>query len=91
VKVGLDGFHWAEVVGYFASKAHIVPTAVAYKGNFFVGDLACHWYLPFMGDYTKWYNERPATGLRAIVGLALDKPKYLRAGTQSTFPSSRGG
>lgn len=75
VKAGLDG-NIQEVVDISASQGHIVPTAVAYKGNFFVGDLGV---FPITGissvfKITPSGNiKKIATGFSAILGLVLDK------------------
>jgi hypothetical protein len=75
VKVGLDG-SIKEVVDISASEGHIVPTAVAYKGNFFVGDLGV---FPITGISSVFKItpsgtlKKIATGFSAIVGLVPDK------------------
>jgi len=75
VKVGLDG-SIQEVVDISASEGHIVPTAVAYKGNFFVGDLGV---FPITGISSVFkitpggIIKKIATGFSAIVGLVPDK------------------
>ena len=75
VKVGLDG-SIKEVVDISASQGHIVPTAVAYKGNFFVGDLGL---FPIAGISSVFKItpsgtlKKIATGFSAIVGLVTDK------------------
>jgi len=75
VKIGLDG-SIREVVDISASEGHIVPTAVAYKGNFFVGDVGV---FPITGissvfKITPSGNmKKIATGFSSIVGLVADK------------------
>ena len=75
VKVGLDG-SIREVVDISASQGHIVPTAVAYKGNFYVGDLGV---FPITGISSIFKitpdgtMKKIATGFSAILGLVLDK------------------
>ena len=75
VKIGLDG-SIREVVDISASEGHIVPTAVAYKGNFFVGNVGV---FPITGissvfKITPSGNmKKIATGFSAIVGLVADK------------------
>lgn len=96
VKVGLDG-SIKEVVDISASEGHIVPTAVAYKGNFFVGDLGV---FPIAG-ISSVYKITPsgimkkiATGFRAIVGLVPDKNSniyVLEMTTNQPFPAPGAG
>src|SRR5436190_4646939 len=75
VKVGLNG-SIQEVVDISASEGHIVPTALAYKGNFFVGDLGV---FPITGISSVFKitpdgtMKKIATGFSAIVGLVADK------------------
>ena len=75
VKAGLDG-NIQEVVDISASQGHIVPTALAYKGNFFVGDVGV---FPITGissilKITPSGNlKKIATGFSAILGLVVDK------------------
>jgi len=75
VKVGLDG-SIQEVVDISASQGHIVPTAVAYKGNFFVGDL-CVFPIAGISSVFKITPsgtlKKIATGFSAIVGLVTDQ------------------
>ena len=74
VKVGLDG-SIQEVVDISASQGHIVPTALTYKGNFFVGDLGV---FPITGISSVFKItpsgslKKIATGFSAIVGLVAD-------------------
>ena len=75
VKVGLDGTI-KEVVDISATEGHIVPTALAYKGNFYVGDLGV---FPITGISSVFKitpagtMKKIATGFSAILGLVLDK------------------
>ena len=75
VKIGLDG-SIQEVVDISASEGHIVPTAVAYKGNFFVGNLGV---FPTTGISSVFkitpsgIMKKIATGFNAIVGLVPTK------------------
>jgi hypothetical protein len=64
------------VVDVSASQGHIVPTALAYKGNFFLGNLGTFPVVPGTqtvfkltpsGQLKPW-----ATGLTTILGLAFD-------------------
>ena len=64
------------VVDVSASQGHIVPTAVAYKGNFFFGNLGT---FPIMPGTQKILKLTPsgnlqtwATGFTTVVGLAFD-------------------
>ena len=75
VKVSLDG-NIQLVADISASEGHIVPTALAYKGNFYVGNLGV---FPITGNcsifkITPSGNiKKIATGFSAIVGLVIDK------------------
>ncbi len=59
-----------------ATQGHIVPTALAYKGNFYVGDLGV---FPITGTSSVFKItpsgkiKKIATGFSAILGLVLDK------------------
>ncbi len=64
------------VVDISASQGHIVPTALAYHGNFFVGNL--HPF-PIVDGSSNIYKINPAgevkvwaTGLTTVLGLAFD-------------------
>lgn len=75
VKASLDG-NIELVTDISVSQGHNVPTALAYKGNFFVGNLG---EFPIMGNssifkITPSGNiKKIATGFSAIIGLVLDK------------------
>ena len=75
VKVSLDG-NIELVTDISASEGHIVPTALAYKGNFFVGNLG---EFPITGNSSIFKitpsgnMKKIATGFSAILGLVLDK------------------
>jgi len=75
VKVSLDG-NIQLVADISASEGHIVPTALAYKGNFYVGNLGV---FPITGNcsifkITPSGNiKKIATGFSAILGLVMDK------------------
>ena len=96
VKVGLDGsIH--EVVDISASEGHIVPTAVAYKGNFFVGDVGV---FPITGISSVFkitpsgIMKKIATGFSAIVGLVADKNSniyVLEMTANNLFPTPGAG
>ncbi|MFL5740942.1 MAG: ScyD/ScyE family protein [Flavisolibacter sp.] len=66
----------SRVVDVSASQGHIVPTALAYHGNFFVGNLNT---FPIVDGSSKILKITPsgqvqvwATGLTTILGLAFD-------------------
>ena len=66
----------SRVADISASQGHIVPTAVAYHGNFYVGNL---YTFPIPGGASKIMKMTPsgyvstvATGLDTVVGLAFD-------------------
>ena len=75
VKVGLNG-NIQLVTDISASEGHIVPTALAYKGNFFVGELGL---FPITGNSSIFKitpsgnMKKIATGFNAIVGIVMDK------------------
>lgn len=75
VKASLDG-NIQLVTDISASEGHIVPTALAYKGNFFVGNLG---EFPILGNSSIFKitpsgnMKKIATGFSAILGLVLDK------------------
>ena len=75
VKAGLDG-KIELVTDISASQGHIVPTALDYKGNFFIGSLG---EFPIVGN-SSIFKVTPsgnikkiATGFSAIIGLVVDK------------------
>jgi hypothetical protein len=92
VKVTLDG-SIQEVVDISASQGHIVPTALAYKGNFYVGNLGV---FPITG-ISSVFKITPAgiikniaTGFSTILGLVLDKNSniyVLEMTTNNPFPT----
>ncbi|MGB8475993.1 MAG: ScyD/ScyE family protein [Candidatus Acidiferrum sp.] len=64
-----------------ASQGHIVPTAVAYNGNFFVGNLNT---FPIQEGSSKILKITPSgrvktvvTGVTTVLGLAFDREGYL--------------
>ncbi|CAN5182449.1 hypothetical protein BH11BAC5_BH11BAC5_41980 [soil metagenome] len=95
VKIGLDG-SIAEVVDISASQGHIVPTALAYKGNFYVGDLGV---FPATGISSVFkitpsgMMKKIATGFNAIIGLVMDKNSniYVLEMTANPFPAPGAG
>jgi len=75
VKVTTDGTV-SRVIDVSASQGHVVPTAIALHGNFFVGNLDTFpiganvskvWKVTASGQITEW-----ADGFSTIVGLAFD-------------------
>jgi hypothetical protein len=81
------------VVDVSATQGHIVPTAIAYKGNFFFGNLGTFPVTPGTqnimkltpsGNLTTW-----ATGLTTVLGLAIDnrdRMYVLESMTEPGFP-----
>ena len=96
VKVSLAG-NIQEVVDISASQGHIVPTALAYKGNFLVGDLGV---FPITGISSVFKItpsgtlKKIATGFSAIVGLVADKNSniyVLEMTADNPFPTPGAG
>jgi hypothetical protein len=65
------------VVDISAKVGHIVPTAIAYHGNFYVGNLSV---FPIAGGASKVYKITPsgqmkedASGLNTVLGLVFDE------------------
>jgi len=96
VKVGLDG-SIQEVVDISASEGHIVPTALGYKGNFFVGDLGV---FPIAGISSVFkitpsgIMKKIAAGFSAIVGLVPDNNSniyVLEMTANNPFPTPGAG
>lgn len=64
------------VIDISASQGHIIPTALDYKGNFFVGSLG---EFPIEGNSSIFKitpsgnMKKIATGFSAIIGLVVDK------------------
>jgi hypothetical protein len=81
------------VVDVSASQGHVVPTAIAYKGNFFVGNLGDFpvapgyeqvWKLTPSGNLKTW-----ARGLTTVLGLVFgphDRLYVLESMTAPGFP-----
>lgn len=74
-KVTTDG-DISRVIDISASQGHVVPTALAYKGNFYVGNLDT---FPIPGNASKIYKITPsgqikvvAEGLNTVLGLVID-------------------
>lgn len=75
VKVTTDG-SISRVIDISASQGHIVPTALSYHGNFYVGNLDT---FPIPGGGSKIYKITPsgeikvvAPGLNTVLGLVFD-------------------
>jgi hypothetical protein len=75
-KVTISG-HISRLIDISASQGHIVPTAIAYHGNFYVGNLDT---FPIPPGGSKIFKITPsgdikvvATGLNTILGLVFDK------------------
>lgn len=75
IKVTTSG-EITRVIDFSAHFGHIVPTSVAYKGNFFVGNLTT---FPLVGGAASIYKVTPsgeakvwATGFTGILGVAFD-------------------
>ena len=82
----------SRVVDVSASQGHIVPTALAYKGNFFLGNLGTFPVVPGAetvfkltpsGQLKPW-----ATGLTTILGLAFDGRNHMYVLETSNGPGS---
>ncbi|MBB1286742.1 ScyD/ScyE family protein [Flavisolibacter sp. BT320] len=75
VEVGLDG-QISEVADISATEGHIVPTALAYKGNFYFGNLGTFPIQPQSAIYKvnpAGKIQTIATGFSAILGLVIDQ------------------
>jgi len=75
VKVTTDG-QVSRVIDVSASQGHVVPTAITYRGNFFIGNLDTFpigvgvskvWKVTPSGEIDTW-----AEGLNTVLGLAFD-------------------
>ncbi len=86
--------HITRVIDISASQGHIVPTAVAYRGNFYVGNLNT---FPIVQGSSKIYKITPggqisvfAEGLTTVLGVAIDKRGRIYAlenTTNNPFPT----
>src|SRR5678815_768966 len=84
----------SRVVDISASQGHIVPTVVAYHGNFYVGNLRT---FPITGGASSIYKITPdgtidivATGFNTVLGLVIDQRNrmYVLENTAGpTFPT----
>jgi len=76
VKVTIGG-EISRVIDISASQGHVVPTVVAYHGNFYVSNLNT---FPITGGASSIYKITPdgsikvvATGFNAVLGLVIDQ------------------
>ncbi len=93
VRVSTSG-NISRIIDFSASYGHIVPTAVAYHGNFFVGNL--HPF-PIVDGSSSLYKVTPsgqsmvwATGFTTILGVAIDQQRriyVLENTTGNPFPT----
>ena len=89
VKVTTSG-NISRVIDVSASQGHIVPTALAYHGNFYFGNL---YTFPIMPGSSKIFKVTPSgriqvreTGLTTVVGLVFDNQDRMYALEMSTAP-----
>jgi sugar lactone lactonase YvrE len=95
-KIQLDGTV-SRVVDISASQGHIVPTAMDYRGNFYVGNLQT---FPIMGN-SKIFKINPAgnmhvvaENLSTVLGLVITKTSWmyvLEMTTGAAFPTPGAG
>lgn len=90
--------HVSRVIDVSASQGHVVPTTIAYHGNFFVGNLKTFpivpgsskvWKITPSGSMKTW-----ATGLTTVLGLAFDhrgRMYVLENTTVAGFPTPNTG
>ncbi len=89
VKVTTSG-NISRVIDVSASQGHIVPTALAYHGNFYFGNLNT---FPIVPGSSKIFKVTPSgniqereTGLTTVVGLVFDNQARMYALEMSTAP-----
>jgi hypothetical protein len=84
----------SRVVDVSASQHHIVPTSIAYQGNFFLGNLGTFPVVPGSETIFKLNpagNLKPwVSGLSTVLGLALDPQGRLYALESMTAPGFPG-
>ena len=88
----------SRVADFSASQGHIVPTALAYHGDFFVGNLGL---FPIVEGSSSIYKVRPdgrvrvwATGFTTILGLVFDSHDrlyVLESSVGTPFPAPEHG
>lgn len=84
----------SRVVDISATEGHIVPTAVAYHGNFYVGNLHTFPIVPGSSKILKitpsGQLETVVTGLTTVLGVAFDREGFmyiLENTTDNPFPT----
>ena len=89
VKVTTNG-NISRVIDVSASQGHIVPTALAYHGNFYFGNLNT---FPIVPGSSKIFKVTPSgqiqereSGLTTVVGLVFDNRDRMYALEMSTAP-----
>ena len=97
VKVKKNG-NVSRVIDFSATYGHIVPTAVAYHGNFFVGNLNT---FPVVAGNSNIYKVTPsgqsqvwATGFSTVLGLVFDNQArmyVLESSSVDGFPTPNTG
>ena len=90
VKVTTSG-NISRVVDISATQGHIVPTVVAYHGNFYISNLNT---FPITGGASSIYKVTPdgtisvvATGFNAVLGLAIDQQNRMYVLENTAGPS----
>jgi hypothetical protein len=97
VKITTDG-NISRVLDFSAHYGHIVPTAMAYEGNFFVGNLST---FPLAVGNSNIYKVTPsgevkvwATGFTSVLGVAFDQQHrmyVLESSPANGFPTPNVG
>ena len=97
VKVSTNG-NISRVIDFSAFYGHVVPTAVAYHGNFYVGNLNT---FPIVAGSSNIYKVTPsgqsqiwATGFSAVLGVAFDNQArmyVLETSSVNGFPTPNTG
>jgi hypothetical protein len=97
VKVSTNG-NISRVIDFSALYGHVVPTAVAYHGNFYVGNLNT---FPIVAGNSNIYKVTPsgqsqiwATGFSAVLGVAFDNQArmyVLETSSVNGFPTPNTG
>jgi hypothetical protein len=90
VKVTTSG-DISRVIDISASQGHIVPTVVAYHGNFYVSNLST---FPLTGGASSIYKITPdgtikivATGFNSVLGLVIDQQNRMYVLENTAGPS----
>jgi len=97
IKVSTNG-NISRVIDFSALYGHVVPTAVAYHGNFYVGNLNT---FPIVAGSSNIYKVTPsgqsqiwATGFSAVLGVAFDNQArmyVLETSSVNGFPTPNTG